>query len=436
MTTGHADRTHARYSASAAHRWIACPGSVPFLESVPQRPSGPWAQDGTEAHELVEYALKAGERDAMTAYVASGIKWTHREDTEEARLDSVQMMLDYVCDLLDSYDDAIVYVEHQFLMPSYDPATGGWHKDAGGTNDVILISPSLHMIHVIDFKHGAGEAVDVVENMQLMMYGVGALTLPECEELDPAIVLTIVQPRAYHTQGPIREWITTTERLVRFVTEVDTAIARCNAPNAPLVPGAKQCRWCEPTQCPAVERKAMQAIGTNFATVRDVTIAPTLPTTVDMPVDRLGEILAVQDTVTAFFNAAYDRAYELARAGYSIPGFKLVEAQSKRKFTGDDVATADALMRLSGAGIDDVMPRTLIGIMAAEKLVVDNYKLHAPKGGIRKAATDGKAAMALLTTKDTSGNLVLVPASDRRIGISLGAQFGQVQALPIPAIST
>ena len=49
-------RAHARLSASGAHRWYHCPGSVTLEESFPDRGSI-YAEEGTLAHDLAEIVL-------------------------------------------------------------------------------------------------------------------------------------------------------------------------------------------------------------------------------------------------------------------------------------------------------------------------------------------------------------------------------------------
>lgn len=50
-------------SASASHRWLACPSSVKLCEGMEYKPST-FAQEGTACHELCAYLVeKAMEKD-------------------------------------------------------------------------------------------------------------------------------------------------------------------------------------------------------------------------------------------------------------------------------------------------------------------------------------------------------------------------------------
>jgi len=93
---------------------------------------------------------------------------------------------------------------------------------------------------VKDFKYGAGVAVDVDYNPQEMYYAFGVLRrgmAPDVENVE----LTIVQPRGFHPDGPIRRWETTAEYL-HYWGEHDLRSAMCNT-DTDLVAG-EHCRFC------------------------------------------------------------------------------------------------------------------------------------------------------------------------------------------------
>ena len=48
---------HCIFSPSAAKRWLACPGSIPFCEDIPEEMSED-AAVGSQAHRVAEQAIK------------------------------------------------------------------------------------------------------------------------------------------------------------------------------------------------------------------------------------------------------------------------------------------------------------------------------------------------------------------------------------------
>ena len=48
---------HATLSASASHRWLACPPSALLCAEIEDQ-SSPYAQQGTDAHELCQYLVE------------------------------------------------------------------------------------------------------------------------------------------------------------------------------------------------------------------------------------------------------------------------------------------------------------------------------------------------------------------------------------------
>ena len=80
---------HARCSASAAYRWINCPGSVALSDQCPDPGSSSYADEGTVAHSLAELKIRhylaptpKKKREADLAKIRQDKWWT--QDLEEA----------------------------------------------------------------------------------------------------------------------------------------------------------------------------------------------------------------------------------------------------------------------------------------------------------------------------------------------------------------
>ncbi len=388
--------------------------------------------DGEEAHDLLAFALHSKFRDAAQAKIAMPSSWTHRQDTFQERLDSVQFALDWVWEQLDAYPDMRMYIEQRVDFPSQ------LTKDCWGHSDVILYEPNLNFIVVPDFKHGAGEFVEAVDNTQIGIYGASAYTFIKgvIGKAPPMVVMAIIQPRAYSPSGEyVRKWIVSDVFMEAvFIPMIESKIALCETENAPFTPTAKACKWCPAkVGCPAREAAAASAISANFASVRQ--IAPTsLPNIVGMPIDRLVEIHRKGEMLRDFLSEVEKALFAAMRAGHHVPGYKLVEAQARRLWHGSETEVAIELMNLIGTQDWDVVyPRQLIGVTEAESKVKKAFKEKAPKGKKKEAAAQAKEALAYLTLKQSSGNATMADVSDPRPSLNIAqATFSNVTVIEPP----
>lgn len=401
------NRKHARYAPSSLYRAASCPGSVRACENAPEIETD-YARDGTEAHALFSFALNERYRNAEEAQIFYTGSWHYRTDNAKSRFESVQIALDYVYDILDEHPDAIMLVEQRVHHPSQIVPDDCW-----GTADVLIYIPSLRKLFVIDFKHGAGVAVSVKNNLQMQTYASGAIN--NFVQAD-TVEYVIIQPRNFNEDGVIRSETKTREQIeFLFRMELDMIILACEEPDAPLVPGIKQCQFCPvKVTCPAREAAALSVVHETFASVRDITAA-NLPPPSTMPLDKLSYILTAQPLLLNWLKDCEKVAYEYVRGGGHIPGIKLVESQGKREWYGLDYEIAANLMRLIGTTDQDlVFPRKLITITEAEKMVKEAFRAGAKRGKKKQAAEAATEAMALLTLKNAGKSLKLVPDSDKR----------------------
>lgn len=405
--SGHSDRKHAKYSASGAKRWMNCHGSIRLAEGLPAGVSSSYAMDGTEAHELIEFCFTNTIRDADTGYRLSNLKWTHRHDDYAERIDAIQDMLDHCYAIIDAYHGCEVFIEVEFPFPN----THG--QLAGGTVDIAIYIPELYLLYIIDYKHGSGHAVEIYKNEQCQVYAITVATelrkrnLPVLEA-----VLTIVQPRSFHKDGPIRTWIVTDKELFDFAQRADNDIGECEKPGASLVLG-EWCRWC-PAEiiCPLRETQIARDILPTFNSIKEIK-AVGLPDPKSLPVERLAELLQAKDAIIEWLNTVQETATQIARDGVPIPNHKLVYAQAKSKWADmDPKVIAQNLEALSGINWQVFLRTIPITITDAKAFIKNAYK----EGGlsVKDAAARTNEEVAFLTVKESSGNTTLVPLEDKR----------------------
>lgn len=443
------ERTHRRYSPSQSERNDLCRGSNNLLARVPVRPTSPYAQEGTDAHTVFEAALKANCRDAKEAHdLLTVLPDTLDDGTNDFHL-SIQIALNHVYSILDAYPDAQMWIE-TYVDPPLEAAPG----EAGGYCDVGIFVPSIRTLYVIDYKHGAGVAKAVKGNRQAMQYGAGFL-YEENSKVDPdavdSVVLCIIQPRAFHEDGIIREEEVTPFRLWEYLEELEEIVTDCERPDAPLTPGTEQCRFCDArTLCPAREAVALQVASATFSQITDVR-APDVPDVRSLDIERLSRIRFHAPMLRKFLDDVDTHCDELARGGHHVPGAKLVETQAKRKYYGSDEDVARKLAAMIGDRnaeeamnayeavlkqypvLGNLFQQKLVTITQAEKLVVEAYKQRVGRGRKKKAAEEARQAFAFLTLKQSSGNLVLVDEDDARPAVNKAQNtFNQVAGVLSP----
>ncbi len=246
--------------------------------------------------------------------------------------------------------DTVMRVE-QTVRPSL------WlgRDDVDGTVDCSLESPNE--IELIDYKNGAGVAVEVENNSQLIQYAIGVLAQVDWQTTphDIPVKLTVVQPRCPHHDGPVRSWTMPANYFFGLVEEHKAAAAATDDPEAPLVPGETQCRFCKAKgSCPAVAEAAMGAFqptgethgswsGSSNTQQQNFEKSPWAK--VEASLGQPAEVLQPQQIATildkvpmieAWLKGVRDHALSLAKDGTPIPGYKLVRGRSNREWSLDD----------------------------------------------------------------------------------------------------
>ena len=217
---------HSPLGASSSERWMNCPGSTVLAAAI-----GPtddvddpeYRRDGILAHELASVCLKNG-TDCWEE--TAGFPTMTPE-----HMAPVQTYLNYVRSLGEGQQ----FIEHRVHLPEF-------HPQFYGTVDFALVHRS-HGIHIVDYKHGEGVAVEVENNSQLMYYAFGFIEAdPTLYNDDETVTLTIVQPRMpWHPGGSIRSWDTTVGNLRRWAYEELRPAMEYAHGHAEFTPGAGVC---------------------------------------------------------------------------------------------------------------------------------------------------------------------------------------------------
>lgn len=411
---------HARLSPSSAHRWWACPGSVREEAKYPNV-SGLSAIDGTHTHTLLErclrtpHALPQKPADPMDMV---GITLNDHEGdfvVDVDRAQRVKLATNYIEAQMASLTNPFLIAEHKV-----DPAHLMGRDDMSGTLDVQIRAGRF--VEIIDYKDGM-TPVKAQGNKQLKQYALGVLAsfsipLGANASMYPidVIQMTIIQPKLM-LKG-MNAITSHTMTVSELLSELYDWIAKASAtddPDAPLVPGDDQCRFCAAKGgCAALANKAMGDIGLMFKNTPAVTSPTELfsqasdrdPAT--MTNDQLAEILEALPMIRQLGEAAQEEALRRAKAGSPIPGFKVVNGPGSRQWALKDEEIASKLTKM-GVPKKDVYVTKLVSPAQAEKL-------HWVKGdGSRKTLTKKQLeTMGNEYITKMAGKLTLVPESDSR----------------------
>lgn len=259
-----------------------------------------------------------------------------------------------------------------------------WVPGGFGTADVVLISDLG--VEVIDLKYGKGVPVHAENNPQTRLYGLGAyVRYSPLYDIDK-VVMTIIQPRL---DAVSTEELTVDQLLHWARTVVQLAATLAIEGAGEFVPG-EHCRFCRARYTCRARAEANLALAK-----REFAPPP------ELSLDEIAAVLTQLET--DFLNWVRDVqqfALQSALAGERIPGWKLVEGRSVRRYT-DENAAFEAL-RSAGYSDDQILTRSLKSITEMERFL-------------------GKARFAELLgafIEKPSGKPTLVPQSDKRPELS------------------
>lgn len=319
MTGAHAERAHAKLSASGSKRWLTCTPSV-RLESGFEDKTSSFAEEGTAAHELSElmlaYELKTINKATYTRRLNKFTK--SNEYYSQEMMDYVQGYVDYVMERVNAMrartEDALVLIEQRLDFSE-------WVPDGFGTGDVLLIGDGL--LEIIDLKYGKGVEVSADANSQMMLYGLGALHAHDLLYDIEDVLMTIVQPRldaisTYEiSSASLYDWA---EKVIKPKAEL--AIKG----EGEFSPG-EHCRFCK---AKAVCRARADE---NLAIAQDEFKDPDMLTPEEIA-DILFQTKELQKWAKDVEEYALDQAENF---GVKFDGWKLVEGRSNRKYANDDL---------------------------------------------------------------------------------------------------
>jgi len=419
--------THALLSPSKRSRWALCPGSIREEAKYPEQDSGPAAVDGTHSHSLLEHCIKGNLADPMNMV---GIKLKDHEGefvVDADRAARVKLAIEYIRER--SMGGMFRVLTEQRVDPQY--LLG--RDDLSGTVDCQVYGPDW--IEIIDYKDGMG-VVSAENNLQLEQYAYGVLAgyrLPVNGAYPfDKVVMTIIQPKlALKGMKAITSHTVTVRELLDNMGTIVAQAAATDAPDAPLVPGESQCKFCRAKgSCAALAGNVMKEIGVMFQPTVTQTLdvaqqsADKDPSTMDD--QQIRQIMEAAPLMRQLLEAVEKEALRRMEAGVSIPGLKLVNGRGSRAWALSEDEMAEKLVKM-GIPKGAIYETKLVSPAKAEKLTWEK------RDGTKVSLTERQLKiMEKEYVVKMAGKLTVASESDSRPAVTLNAapMFSAVEAAP------
>ena len=371
---------HALLSASSSKQWLHCPPSVRLQEGFPNE-STVYAQEGTFAHEVCEYKVRK--------YLHERVKRPQSEEFYTEEIENItDVYYEFVVGVIEEMRkngcEPLVLVEERVDYSHIAPS-------GFGTADMLIIGKDENgrgLLHIIDFKAGAGVFVDVDHNSQLSLYALGGLHAYGYIYPIETVRMTIVQPRLDNlstyecSREELEAWGESIKPIARLAFEG----------KGEQKPG-EWCRFCRAKPvCKACAEEALSLCREDFLDldggafseearaspgdaeeVTDLAALNSANTSVPVfkqpgliPLAELSAILPTLNRISSWIEAVFAFvSSEAINHGVSIPGYKVVEGRSKRVFT-DTKAVVDTAV---ANGYTDLYKQQLITLTEFEKMM-------------------------------------------------------------------
>jgi hypothetical protein len=422
---------HDEFSPSRRVRFKHCAGSIREESKYPEGPSGPAAVDGTHTHTFLEHCVKAHLANPLDFIGLEMVDHEGEFVVDAERANRVAVAINY----LRQRTTPNMKVESEIRV---DPEFLIGRKGASGTVDVLIYDPYAKEIEIIDYKDGI-QPTDARE--QLEQYAVGVLAgFKVPHNLFTAyhtVHLTVIQPKLVWKN---LEPITTVTFPVKYflddvVGSLAAELANASAPDAPLTPGEKQCKYCRAKGgCTAYAQFVMKEVNVMFAPVETPTpldlvqqSADKNPATMDSA--QLRQILEAAPLLRQLIEAVEEEAMRRLQAGQKVEGLKLVHGRGSRVWAHNEEEMAEKLVAM-GIPKGAIYETKLVSPAKAEKLTWE--KRDGSKNQLSKKQLE---RLNEYITK-MAGKLTVVPESDSRPAVVTDASsmFGAVNNEPdLPA---
>lgn len=322
--------------SSQLSRYMTCSGYAAFAD-LPSSPTNEAAEAGTAAGEYLEKLLML---NTEISIAKNGVAIT----------DEMKYYIRPIAEQIKARATTSIWCEQDVSWQTSQgfPITG--HLDV-----TYMVGDVLH---IDDLKYGYG-LVEVEDNWQLISYAIGVIS--QMSTRPSKVVTRIMQPRAHHEDGPMREKVYTVEELVGLANRIAQQIHKIQQGQVELVT-SQECKY-----CPALIHGKCTAISRAFYNSVDVVLNNFKPD--EMSDEDLAQELDLFYRIEDIFKIKIDSLRELAvdriKQGKIIKGYIMEQKLGDRSWKKD--VSPDIIKALTGV---DITERITLTPAKAEKLGV------------------------------------------------------------------
>ena len=413
--------THAKLSPSKRHRWAACPGSIREEAKYPDERSGAAAIDGTHTHTVLEHCTKAGLADPTSMV---GVKM--KDDDGEFVIDAdraarVKVAIDYLKTRQAESLGMAQIVSEERVNPQWLVS----RDDLDGTVDAQLHDRLNEVVEIIDYKDGMNDAWDSAI-LQMEQYAVGVLASLKIARPNPypfkTVRMTVIQPKLALKGGKAIRSVDypVAQVLDEVARDLVIEASATDNPQAPLVPGESQCKYCRAKGgCAALAGDVMKEVGIMFQPVvtetLDVAQQSADKDPAQMDDQQIRQIMEAAPLMRQLLEGVEKEALRRLESGNPIPGLKLVHGRGSRAWTLPEEEMAKKLVKM-GIPKTAIYETKLVTPAKAEKLTWEK------RDGTKVSLTDRQLKrMEQEYVAKLAGKLTVVPESDSRPAVITNA---------------
>ena len=371
-----------RFRPSAAHCWVNCAGYINMAAQYPQLPEDTdyIREEGIAAHWAASKLLR-DDWVPVGEIAPNGIELT------EELLDGAQMFVDVVRGWSDQF-----WSEHALHAPLI-------HEQCGGTPDAFGISKNYRFLRIADLKMGY-RPHDPFEHWQLLCYYAACFTFfgfNGATDQELIVEFTIVQPRWFGREGPVKKWTVRGSDLRGLVNRLHMAAAAAALPE-PLLTAGSHCEHCSARHaCPAAQNAALQLLDLSARSIpNDLDPASTAA--------LLYRITKAAELLDAMKTGLEARAQHMISNGVVVPGYILERGKGRRRYTSYE-AEQDVMTLGDMLGKNLRKPQRAVTPTEALKMVdpamLAPY-IDRPETGIKLRRVDDNAARKIFQSNGVS----------------------------------